>query len=52
MKTLQIPKVSIERQKEVVNCIRMIETEIKTVKEELKTLNRRKELIVEEEFNW
>ena len=52
LKTLQIPKVSIERQKEVVNCIRMIETEIKTVKEELKTLNRRKELIVEEEFNW
>ena len=52
LKTLQIPKVSIERQKEVVNCIRMIETEIKTVKEELKTLNRRKELIVEEKFNW
>lgn len=52
LKTLQIPKVSIERQKEVVNRIRMIETEIKTVKEELKTLNRQKELIVEEEFNW
>lgn len=52
LKTLQIPKVSIERQKEVVNRIRMIETEIKTVKEELKTLNCQKELIVEEEFNW
>ena len=52
LKTLQIPKVSIERQKEVVNRIRMIETEIKTVKEQLKTLNRQKELIVEEEFNW
>lgn len=52
MKTLHIPKVSIERQKEVVNRIRMIETEIKTVKEELKTLNCQKELIVEEEFNW
>ena len=52
LKTLQIPKVSIERQKEVVNRIRMIETEIKTVKEELKTLSRQKELIVEEEFNW
>lgn len=52
LKTLQIPKVSIERQIEVVNRIRMIETEIKTVKEQLKTLNRQKELIVEEEFNW
>ena len=52
LKTLKIPKVSIERQIEVVNRIRMIETEIKTVKEELKTLNRQKELIVEEEFNW
>ena len=52
LKTLHIPKVSIERQKEVVNRIRMIETEIKTVKEELKTLNCQKELIVEEEFNW
>ena len=52
LKTLQIPKVSIERQKEVVNRIRVIETEIKTVKEQLKTLNRQKELIVEEEFNW
>lgn len=52
LKTLQIPKVSIERQKEVVNRIQMIETEIKTVKERLKTLNRQKELIVEEEFNW
>lgn len=52
LKTLKIPKVSIERQKEVVNRIRMIETEIKTVKEELKTLNRQKKLIVEEEFNW
>jgi type I restriction enzyme M protein len=52
LKTLQIPRVSIERQKEVVNRIRMIETEIKTVKEELKTLSRQKELIVEEEFNW
>jgi len=52
LKTLQIPKVSIERQKEVVNRIRMIETEIKTVKEELNLLNRQKESIVEEEFNW
>ena len=52
LKTLQIPKVSIERQIEVVNRIRMIETEIKTVKEELNLLNRQKELIVEEEFNW
>lgn len=52
LKTLQIPKVSIERQIEVVNRIRMIETEIKTVKEQLKTLNRQKEIIVEEEFNW
>ena len=52
MKTLQIPKVSIERQIEVVNRIRMIETEIKTVKEQLKILNQQKELIVEEEFNW
>lgn len=52
LKTLHIPKVSIERQKEVVNRIRTIETKIKTVKEELKTLNRQKELIVEEEFNW
>lgn len=52
LKTLQIPKVSIERQIEVVNRIRMIETEIKTVKEQLTTLNRQKELIVEEEFNW
>ena len=52
LKTLQIPKVSIERQMEVVNRIRMIETEIKTVKEQLKILNRQKELIVEEEFNW
>lgn len=52
LKTLHIPKVSIERQKEVVNRIRIIETEIKTVKEELKTLNCQKELIVEEEFNW
>ena len=49
---MQIPKVSIERQIEVVNRIRMIETEIKTVKEQLKTLNRQKEIIVEEEFNW
>ena len=30
----------------------MIETEIKIIKEELKTLNEQKELIVEEEFNW
>ena len=52
MKTLQIPKVSIEIQIEVVNRIRMIETEIKTVKEQLTILNRQKELIVEEEFNW
>lgn len=52
LKTLKIPKVSIEKQQEVVNRIRMIETEIKTVKEQLKTLNRQKELIVEEEFNW
>ena len=52
LKTLQIPRVSIERQRDVVNRIRMIETEIKTVKEQLKTLNRQKELIVEEEFNW
>lgn len=52
LKTLKIPKVSIERQKEVVDRIRMIETEIKTIKEELKTLNKQKELIVEEEFNW
>lgn len=52
LKTLQIPKVSIERQIEVVNRIRMIETEIKTVKEELNLLNRQKESIVEEEFNW
>lgn len=52
LKTLQIPKVSIERQIEVVNRIRMIETEIKTVKEQLKILNQQKELIVEEEFNW
>ena len=52
LKTLQIPKVSIERQIEVVNRIRMIETEIKTVKEQLTILNRQKELIVEEEFNW
>ena len=29
----------------------MIETEIKTIKEELKTLNKQKELIVEEEFS-
>lgn len=52
LKTLKIPKASIERQKEVVNRIRLIETEIKTIKEELKTLNKQKELIVEEEFNW
>lgn len=52
LKTLQIPKVSIERQKEVVNRIRMIEAEIKTVKKELHLLNRQKESIVEEEFNW
>ena len=52
LKTLQIPRVSIERQRDVVNRIRMIETEIKTVKEQLKTLNQQKELIVEEEFNW
>lgn len=52
LKTLQIPRVSIERQKEVVNRIRVIETEIKTVTEQLKILNRQKELIVEEEFNW
>lgn len=52
LKTLQIPKVSIERQREVVNRIQMIETQIKTIKEELKTLNEQKELIVEEEFNW
>lgn len=52
LKTLQIPKVSIERQREVVNRIQMIETEIKTVKEELNLLNRQKESIVEEEFNW
>lgn len=52
LKTLQIPKVSIERQIEVVNRIQMIETEIKIIKEELKTLNEQKELIVEEEFNW
>ena len=52
LKTLQIPKVSIESQREVVNRIQMIETQIKTIKEELKTLNEQKELIVEEEFNW
>lgn len=52
LKTLKIPKVSIERQKEVVDRIRMIETEIKTIKEKLKTLNKQKKLIVEEEFNW
>ena len=52
LKTLQIPKVSIERQREVVNRIQMIESQIKTIKEELKTLNEQKELIVEEEFNW
>ena len=52
LKTLKIPKVSIERQREVVNRIQMIETQIKTIKEELKTLNEQKELIVEEEFNW
>lgn len=52
LKTLQIPKVSIEKQQEVVNRIRKIETEIKAVKEQLKILNRQKELIVEEEFNW
>ena len=52
LKTLQIPKVSIEKQREVVNRIQMIETQIKTIKEELKTLNEQKELIVEEEFNW
>lgn len=52
LKTLQIPKVSIEKQIEVVNRIQMLETEIKTVKEQLKILNRQKELIVEEEFNW
>ena len=52
LKTLQIPKVSIERQKEVVNRIRMIEAEIKTVKKELNLLNQQKESIVEEEFNW
>ena len=51
LKTLKIPKVSIEKQKEVVDRIRMIETEIKTIKEELKTLNKQKELIVEEEFS-
>ena len=52
LKTLQIPKVSIERQRKVVNRIQMIESQIKTIKEELKTLNEQKELIVEEEFNW
>ena len=52
LKTLKIPKVSIEKQQEVVNRIRMIETEIKAAKEQLKILNRQKELIVEEEFNW
>lgn len=51
LRTLQIPKVSIEKQRKVVEYIQKIETEIKTVKEQLKTLNRQKELIVEEEFN-
>lgn len=51
LRTLQIPKVSIENQRKVVEYIQKIETEIKTVKEQLKTLNRQKELIVEEEFN-
>ena len=51
LRTLQIPKVSIEKQRQVVEYIQKIETEIKTVKEQLKTLNRQKELIVEEEFN-
>lgn len=51
LRTLQIPKVSIEKQRQVVEYIQKIETEIKTVKEQLKILNRQKELIVEEEFN-
>ena len=52
LKSPQIPKVSIERQREVVEHIRTIETDIKTTKEKLESLKREKELIVEEEFNW
>lgn len=52
LKSLQIPKVSIERQREVVEHIRTIEDDIKTTKEKLESLKREKELIVEEEFNW
>ena len=52
LKSLQIPKVSIERQREVVEHIRTIEADIKTTREKLESLKREKELIVEEEFNW
>ena len=52
LKSLQIPKVSIERQREVVEHIRNIEDDIKTTREKLESLKREKELIVEEEFNW
>jgi len=52
LKSLQIPKVSIECQREVVEHIRTIEDDIKATKEKLESLKREKELIVEEEFNW
>ena len=52
LKTLQIPRVSIERQRAVVEHIRTIEADIKIAKEKLESLKREKELIVEEEFNW
>ena len=52
LKTLQIPRVSIERQRAVVEHIRTIEADIKIAKEKLESLKREKALIVEEEFNW
>lgn len=52
LKTLQIPRVSIGRQRAVVEHIRTIEADIKIAKEKLESLKREKALIVEEEFNW
>lgn len=52
LKTLQIPRVSIGRQRAVVEHIRTIEADIKIAKEKLESLKHEKALIVEEEFNW
>lgn len=52
LKTLQIPRVSIGRQRAVVEHIRAIEADIKIAKEKLESLKHKKALIVEEEFNW